>query len=42
MKQQGMGTGFGRYTKTTRRELFLAEMDRIVPWKELCARVAPF
>ncbi len=36
-----MGTGFEKYTKTTRRERFLAEMERIVPWKELAARVAP-
>lgn len=41
MKQQSMGTGFEKYTKTTRREQFLAEMERIVPWKELAARVAP-
>ena len=41
MKQQGMGTGFEKYTKTTRREQFLAEMDRIVPWQELCGRIAP-
>lgn len=42
MKQMGMGTGFERYTKTTRREQFLAEMERIVPWSELCARIAPY
>ena len=42
MRQIGMGTGFEKQTKTTRRELFLAEMDRIVPWAELCARIAPY
>ncbi|HMN14382.1 MAG TPA: IS5/IS1182 family transposase, partial [Bellilinea sp.] len=26
---------FERYRKPTRREKFLAEMDRVVPWKEL-------
>src|SRR5262249_10777851 len=33
------GTGFDKYTKTTRRAQFLAEMDRVVPWRELCARI---
>src|SRR5262245_60032245 len=35
------GTGFEKYTKVTRRAQFLAEMDRVVPWRELCARIAP-
>jgi IS5 family transposase len=34
-------TGFEKYTKTTRRAQFLAEMDRVVPWRELCARIEP-
>jgi len=33
--------GFERYAKTTKRATFLAEMDRIVPWKRLCDVVAP-
>ncbi|KAF0190400.1 MAG: IS4 family transposase [Gammaproteobacteria bacterium] len=41
-KQMTLGTrGFEKYTRTTRREKFLAEMDRIVPWTELCALIAP-
>jgi IS5 family transposase len=40
MKQMSMGTGFEKHTKTTRREQFLADMDRIVPWAALCARIA--
>ena len=32
---------FERYTKKTRREKFLEEMERIVPWRELEALVAP-
>ncbi|MBI2800245.1 MAG: IS5 family transposase [Gammaproteobacteria bacterium] len=40
-KQLTLGTGFEKYAKTTRREKFLDEMDRIVPWTELCALVAP-
>jgi transposase, IS5 family len=35
-------SGFERHRKVTRREKFLAEMDRVVPWKELCAVVEPF
>ena len=41
-KQLSLGTtGFEKYTKATRREKFLAEMDRIIPWTELCALIAP-
>lgn len=40
-KQLTLGTGFEKYAKTTRREKFLAEMDRIVPWGDLCALIAP-
>ena len=28
---------FEPYRKATRREIFLSEMDRVVPWTELCA-----
>lgn len=35
------GGGFERYRKRTRREQFLEEMDRIVPWEKLCAVVEP-
>ena len=34
-------TGFEKYTKTTRRAQFLAEMNRVVPWRALCARIEP-
>jgi hypothetical protein len=34
-------TGFEKYTRTTRRAQFLAEMDRVVPWRALCARIEP-
>jgi IS5 family transposase len=41
-KQLSLGTtGFEKYTKATRREKFLAEMERIIPWAELCALIAP-
>jgi transposase, IS5 family len=34
-------SGFEAYRKTTRRERFLAEMERVVPWSELCALIEP-
>ena len=40
MKQQTLG-GFQKYSKTTRRAKFLAEMDRVVPWAELTAVIEP-
>jgi IS5 family transposase len=33
--------GFEQYRKQTRRDVFLAEMDRVVPWPELCAVIEP-
>lgn len=43
MKQQTFATGdFERYRKPTRREKFLAEMDSVVPWKQLCEVIEPF
>ena len=33
---------FDKLSKQTRRAKFLAEMDQVVPWRELCALVAPF
>jgi IS5 family transposase len=33
--------GFERYGKTTRRAAFLAEMEQVVPWPVLCARIEP-
>ncbi|MHB8147603.1 MAG: hypothetical protein ACYDGM_10150 [Vulcanimicrobiaceae bacterium] len=35
-------TGFERYKKTTKRAMFLDEMDRIMPWEALCSVIAPF
>jgi IS5 family transposase len=40
MKQQTL-TGFEKYGKTTCRAQFLAEMERVVPWPELCAVIEP-
>lgn len=33
--------GFERFGKTTRRAAFLAEMDQVVPWKDLCQLIKP-
>ncbi len=43
MKQTTFSTaGFDRYTKTTKRAAFLAEMDAVIPWAALCGLVEPF
>jgi IS5 family transposase len=44
MKQQTLATasGFERYTKKTRRALFLEEMEQVVPWGELGALIEPY
>ena len=36
-----LGTGFEKYSKTTRREKSGREMDGIVPWGEFCALIWP-
>ncbi len=40
-KQLTLGEGFEKYAKATKRSQFLAEMDRIIPWSELCELIAP-
>ena len=34
-------TGFERYTKKTRRAIFLEEMEQVVPWVKVCALIEP-
>jgi len=42
MRQKTLAEGsFEKYRKPTRREIFLSEMDKVVPWAELCALMAP-
>lgn len=42
MKQQSLSmTGYFDKGKRTRREQFLAEMERVVPWARLCALIEP-
>jgi IS5 family transposase len=43
MRQQTLaGSSFEKHRKRTRREEFLAEMDRIVPWDKLVSVVEPY
>jgi IS5 family transposase len=43
MRQQTFAEGaFELYAKPTRRAAFLAGMERVVPWSELCAVIAPY
>ncbi len=43
MRQQTFADeAFERYRKPTRREIFLGEMDKIIPWRELCEVIEPF
>ena len=45
MKEQrtlAMANGFERYTKKTRRALFLEQMEQVVPWKKLCRLIEPY
>jgi IS5 family transposase len=42
MKQMTLGSaGFEKHSKATRRSQFLAQMERVVPWKSLCALIEP-
>jgi len=42
MRQQSFtADDFEKHRKKTRKEVFLEEMDKIVPWKELSDAVKP-
>ena len=42
MQQQTFAeVSFEQYRKPTRRERFLDEMNRVVPWADLAAAIAP-
>ncbi len=34
--------GFEKYRKKTRKEIFLEEMDQIIPWKEITRAIKPY
>lgn len=43
MRQQTFAEcSFEQYRKTTRRERFLAQMDELIPWRDLCKAIEPF
>ena len=43
MKQQSLeASGFEKYRKKTRKEIFLEQMNEILPWAELCKAIEPF
>jgi IS5 family transposase len=43
MRQRTLAEGgFERFRKRTRRDVFLEEMEQVVPWSELCELVEPF
>lgn len=43
MKQQSLGVnGLEKYRKQTRKEIFLGQMDEMLPWAELCKIIEPF
>ncbi len=43
MRQESFAeAGFEKYRKVTRRERFLAEMERVIPWAELAAVIEPY
>ncbi len=48
MKQQTLAVAadqnahYERYRRPTRRDVFLATMEQIVPWSQLCAVIEPY
>ena len=41
MKQQTLAVADEQYRRPTKRDVFLATMEEIVPWGELCAVIEP-
>ncbi len=42
MRQQTFSSGFEKHSKKTRKERFLDEMDKVIPWEDLSAALAPY
>ncbi len=43
MRQQSLeASGFERFRKKTRKEIFQDKMDNLITWAELCAAIEPF
>ena len=42
MRQQTLADGsFEKFHKKTRKELFLDDMEQIIPWQDLCIAIEP-
>lgn len=43
MRQQSLNTdGFEKFRKPTRKEIFLKDMEQIIPWKALSQVIKPY
>jgi IS5 family transposase len=43
MRQQTLADGgFEKFRKKTRKELFLEDMEQIIPWQDLCVAIEPY
>lgn len=43
MRQQTLADGsFEKFRKKTRKELFLDDMEQIIPWQDLCVAIEPY
>lgn len=43
MRQQTLADGsFEKFRKKTRKELFLDDMEQIIPWQDLCSAIEPY
>ena len=42
MQQSSLSATFDKYSKRTRKEIFLAKMDKLIPWQALCAVIEPY
>ena len=43
MRQQTLADGsFEKFRKKNRKELFLDDMEQIVPWQDLCGVIEPY
>ncbi len=43
MRQLTLATGtFETHRKPTRRETFLSDREKVMPWQDLCAVIAPY
>lgn len=41
MQQPSLSSTFDKYSKRTRKEIFLGKMDKLIPWQALCAVIEP-